>query len=415
MKKAIYLLAAVAMMVSCDQEQVLVDNPAEGTADVPITIGFDTFVDKATRAQGTNSTELNDYYPAFNVYGWKTVDGVTSDVFDNVTVSYFNPDKGEGVKPGSEWGEEVETGWYYKYIRYWDKMASKYQFSAYAPTTASDVIECNADGLITIGTETDFVIVESTNLMKTPAKELAFTGFKYDYMTAQSNQKSIDAVTLNFKHLQAKLNVRIKLSSAITTAQDVSVQKIEIHNLCDKGYYTNVEGIGVSGWRVPNVTDFIDTYVPTADNVYSLNNARENFNGYYVLEQLIIPQTIAKYEAPEYIEKKYSIKEEIENEKNENTNDEPVVRDPDEPESIPVSLDEYTQACVYVEYTIGAETFKSYSPLANIFNRENGVTSYDFKGGMQYTLNVIVGPSPIKFKAEVAEWAEAVEKDLVKD
>ena len=150
MKRAIYLIAATALMAGCTQSEVLVDTP-NPAPEVPRSISFDTFVDKATRAKGTNSTDLNDYYPSFNVYGWKTVGGVTSDVFNNITVSYFNPEKGEGVKPGTEWGDNVETGWYYKYIRYWDKMATLYQFSAYAPTAASDMVTCTSDGLITIG------------------------------------------------------------------------------------------------------------------------------------------------------------------------------------------------------------------------------------------------------------------------
>ena len=105
--------------------------------------------------------------------------------------------------------------------------------------------------------------------------------------------------------------------------------------------------------------------MPTADDVYSLN-ANTNFHNHYVLEQLIIPQTIDKYTG----------------------NDLP-------------SLSEYDEACIYVEYTIGSETFKSYSPLANIFTDE---TTYSFEGGKQYTLNITVGPKPIEFTTSVAGW-----------
>ena len=72
MKKAFYLLATVALMAGCTQGEVLVDTENQ-TTEVARSIGFETFVDKATRATGTNSTALNDFYPTFHVYGWKTV------------------------------------------------------------------------------------------------------------------------------------------------------------------------------------------------------------------------------------------------------------------------------------------------------------------------------------------------------
>ena len=214
MKKAIYLLAATALFASCNQE-VLVDATNDQQPEVSRRIGFDTFVDKATRAKGTNSNALNDFYPAFNVYGWKVVDGTAAPVFEDVTVSYYDAEEGTGVKPGTEWGDAPKTGWYYKYVRYWDKMATSYQFSAYAPTAATKDVKCDEAGLITIGTEAKPIKVEETNLMENPADKLAYTGFEYDYMTAQSDANSLDKVTLNFKHLQAKLNIRIKINSSI--------------------------------------------------------------------------------------------------------------------------------------------------------------------------------------------------------
>ena len=380
MKKAIYLLAATAFLASCNQE-VLIDTP-DVEPMAPRAIGFETFADKATRADANNSTALHDYYPTFNVYGWKFVGNEVTCVFNNIPVEYFAEDKQGTVvykeaeqKPTVEWAT-FATGWYYENIRYWDKMASKYQYSAYAPASATDAVNCASDGLITIGTDTDPITVDGKNLMATPATSLAYKGFDLDYMTAQAEaQPSTDAadmstpVALNFKHLQAKLNIRIKLDGSVKTAQDVSIQKIQVHNLGDKGYYTNdASATGtVSGWTLGAATA---TYIPKVETPYSLN-AATNCNNHYVLEQLIIPQTI-----------------------NKSTTDSP-------------SLDEYTEACVYVEYTIGTEVFKSYTPLANIFSTD---ATYNFEGGKQYTLNITVGPKPINFTAEVTEWADAIEK-----
>lgn len=367
MKKVVSLFVIALLMVSCNQEAVLVETP-EVTPEVARPIGFDTFVDKSSRAAGENSTALNDFYPAFCVYGWKTVDGTTTPIFENYSVSYVDDAAMYEKNYAAEWGEEFVAGWYYQNLRYWDKMASAYQFCAYAPVAASANVDCNEHGQITIGSATAPVTVETKNLMATPAEKLAFTGFEYDYMTAVSTQ-TLDKVSLNFQHLQAKLNIRIRLNESVTTAQAVTITEIGVHNLGNKGYYDNkaTEGV-VSGWKL---TTADADYVPTVTTDYPINGS-DSKSGYYVLEQLILPQTIQKAATTE------------------------------------PSLTELAEACLYVEYTIGDEVFKSFSPLANIFASTD---TYNLEGGKQYTVTVIVGPSPIEFTVDVAEWADAVDKD----
>ena len=363
-------------------------------------IGFDTFVDKATRTTGTNSTELKDFYSTFIVNGWKTVGTETTCVFNNIPVEFFATDtrgevvyKEEGQKPSDEWNFAANS-WYYQNVRYWDKMATSYQFCAYTPVLADVAVDCAVDGTITIGTATAPVTVDGTNLMETPAEALAYSGFVADYMTATSTDAN-GTVALTFQHLQAKMNVRIKLHEDITTAQEVKVTDIQIHNLKDKAYYvSNATGEGVvSGWtlytlpvddeedeedeeevEVLPVDEEEDDDTPASEETpyilsvtgpYALNGTTDNCHNHYVLEQLLIPQTISK----------------------------PANSDP--------QLNLYNEACIYVEYTIGAETFRSYSPLADIFIGTGEATTYSFEGGKQYTINVIVGPSPIEFTATV--------------
>ena len=89
MKKVVSLFVIALLMVSCNQEAVLVETP-EVTPEVARPIGFDTFVDKSSRAAGENSTALNDFYPAFCVYGWKTVNGTLTQIFNDYVVSYVD-------------------------------------------------------------------------------------------------------------------------------------------------------------------------------------------------------------------------------------------------------------------------------------------------------------------------------------
>lgn len=420
MKNLLFLLSATALLASCNQD-ILVDTP-QPKPEAPRHIGFETFVDKATRTAGTNSTSLNDFYPTFNVYGWKTVGSVTSPVFENVLVSYCN---GVDKKPSAEWGDNAPAGWYYENIRYWDKMASKYQYSAFTPTPSGVSFNCTSDGLIEIGTEANPVTVDSKNLMSTPSTSLAYTGFDKDYMTAQATaEPSTDAadmstpVSLNFSHLQAKLNIRIKLHESMKTAQDIKVTQIDVHNLNDKGYYTNAKDengneAGVSGWTVGTASD---TYIPSVTTDYLINNANEeegivSYHNHYVLEQLIIPQTITKF-----VEQTPAPTEDTNDEGTDNEGGEGSEDDTEEPTPsvvpLPVSLTEYEVACVYVEYTIGTEVFKSFTPLSNIFSDE---ATYNFEGGKQYTLNITIGPKPIKFTAVVTKWADEIVGDLKKD
>lgn len=369
-----FWLVAMLCLASCTPNGVLIDETPE-PEEAPRKIGFETFVNKALRAAGTNSNELNDFYQTFNVYGWKFVGGVETCVFDNVPVEYFAADAAGSVvytsgKPSNEWNA-FSAGWYYQDIRYWDQMASNYQFSAYAPAAASANVTCSSDGVIKIGSDASPITVEATNLMATPATKMAFTGFNYDYMTATATSAS-SPVSLTFKHLQAKFNIRIKLSDAVSTAQDISVQKIQLHNLGDKAYYqsNDTTASAVNGWTL---TAASADYVPKVETPYSLN-AATNFHNHYVLEQLIIPQVINKASSDD------------------------------------ASLDEFAEACVYVEYTIGTETFKRFTPLANLFT-SSADTSYTFEGGNQYTLNITIGPAPISFTTSVATWADAIEKE----
>lgn len=403
MKKAIYLFAAVALLASCNQE-VLIDETTNAQPEVNRRIGFDTFVDKATRTESTttdnNSTALNDFYTTFYVYGWKTVDGVTTPVFENVAVNYIADAESYAAGYATEWGATFAAGWYYENVRYWDKMASAYQFSAYTPALADVAVSCAVDGTITIGTEEAPVTVDGTNLMEDESSaDLAYTGFAADYMTATSNDAT-DKVSLTFSHLQAKMNVRIKLHESITTAQEVKVTEIHIHNLKDKAYYASdatEEDGAVSGWTLytlpvddeedeeeveeegvlpvddeeGDATPEETPYILSVTGPYALNGTTDNCHNHYVLEQLLIPQTIAK------------------------------------PENSDPQLNLYNEACIYVEYTIGDETFRSYSPLADIFIGTGEATAYTFEGGKQYTVNVIVGPSPIEFTATVDAWETA--------
>lgn len=385
MKKNLFILATAAIVASCAENDTIREAVYP---DAPI--GFAAYADIATKTNTNNKTNLEFFYSTFNVFGYKYTDD-WKEVFDEETNEYFSTDgqgtvvyDGSGEAPSSEWGTNI-SGWYYEGVRYWDKFASKYKFGAYVPAAAASEVDFtynnNADdGIITIGSSSSKVTVETTNLMATPAEELAYTGFTKDYMTALSHATT-SPVSLTFAHELSKFDIKLALNNQVITNQAVVVNEITVHNMKGTSYYDSSKESGetgfLSGWATP-VTEI--TYsvkgVGNATNGYQLNldiddqtNGDQNYDGFYVFEGLMIPQTIQKAATAS-------------------------------------QLTELNEACLYIKYTIGTEEFVGYYALANMFIGDGNATSYDFEGGKEYILTITVGPAPIYFTPTVTAWTE---------
>lgn len=368
MKRNYVMMAmAAAMLASCAQTG-LVEEIAEEPQKA---IGFSTFVDKATRADGgANTTNLHDYYTTFNVYGWKNVNSTWIPVFENVTNEYFTSKNVSGTvvytnpkKPADEWTSDGGPAWYYENVRYWDKLAGEYQFCAYAPITASPHVTATSGGEINIGdntSNTTTITVDDTNLQATPGSERRYKGFLGDYMTATAKNTTIGGiVSLEFTHELAKLNVKIQKTNTYSSAQALNVTKFEILNLKNQGAYTRT----TSG-------DSWEVYPSSSEGVYKMNGTLDLKlkSGYYVIEQLLLPQSIKK------ATKASSITEFVDEE------------------------------CVHITYTVGTEEFNGYYALSNIF--DPSAAEFPFVGGYEYTLTITVGPEPIQFTTSVTAWIE---------
>lgn len=404
MKKSIITIAAFAMVLaSCSDNETL--REAVSTENVPFT--FAAYSNKATKGTD-NHNNLEFFYTTFKVNGWKSYDGTTwTNVFDDETNEYFETNaNGQSIYtsslPGTEWGNAQGNpnfpGWYYEGIRYWDKFATNYQFCAYAPITASNKVVCKPSGVITIGDDgvataeltapKGTIAVETTNLMATPKKALAYKGFSYDYMTAKlatnSNSPStnVSPVQLVFAHELAKFNIKIQLNDKVTTTQTVTVNEVSIKNIYGTSYYTSEEDVAaptagfLSGWATPTgIMDYTVNGVSAAG--YQINKDLDetdaefdNYSGYFIMERLMVPQTITKTD--------------------------------------PASQHDAfagTNASVYVKYTIGTEEYEGYWGLANLFDATTNNT-VNLLGGNEYTLTITVGPEPIYFTANVSTWDE---------
>ena len=389
-KNIISIIAAATILAACYDSAKLNNDPATQPTSNDM-IGFSTYTEKATRAADDNSVNLYEFYKTFDVYAWKSVNTDVQNVFNHVPVEYFTTDtqgnivyKNSPAKPSDEWGDSWATdtrfkGWFYEEIRYWDKLATGYNFFAIAPyeETPSPALDIkNSYNNIKIGSATDTYDIETEkNLAINPTitNERKYFGFNKDYMLADKSVTQNQLVTLNFHHILTKLNVMITLTDAYIGTQPFTIRELNIVGLEKEGYFEyNTTGMTSKGWT----TIAGSTYNWEFDKDYILKNVPESetdkteYSGYYWLQTLIFPQTLtcaatgAQREAPA---SKY----------------------------------------LYIEYTIGDETFKAYYDLAYVFNNTIAVNgTYPLEQGSEYTINIKVGPEPIVFDAKATKWAD---------
>lgn len=393
MKKSIITIIAAASMLAACYDNVKLNNDPEFQPTANDMIGFSTYSEKATRASETNSVNLYDFYKTFDVYAWKNSGADEQNVFNHVPVEYFTTDtqgtyvyKTAPAKPSTEWGASWATsfkGWFYQEIRYWDKLATGYNFYAiapYEPTPSPALAIANGDSNIKIGSASDtYKISTEKNLAGYPTitNDKKYFGFNKDYMLADKSETKYQLVSLNFHHILTKFNVMITLTDKYIGSQPFTIKELDIVGLEDEGYFVYGTNMTTNGWTTKSGSkydiklnkDFILKNVPE-----SVEDKTE-YSGYYWLQTLIFPQTLTC--------------------------------------ASPGALKEAPAGkYLYIEYTIGTEIFKAYYDLAYVFdNTLIAGGTYDLEQGSEYTINIKVGPEPIVFEANASKWAD----DLIVD
>lgn len=393
MKKSIITIIAAASMLAACYDNVKLNNDPEFQPTANDMIGFSTYSEKATRASETNSVNLYDFYKTFDVYAWKNSGADEQNVFNHVPVEYFTTDtqgtyvyKTAPAKPSTEWGDSWATsfkGWFYQEIRYWDKLATGYNFYAIAPyeqTPSPALTIANGDSNIKIGNATDtYKISTEKNLAGYPTitNDKKYFGFNKDYMLADKSETKYQLVSLNFHHILTKFNVMITLTDKYIGSQPFTIKELDIVGLEDEGYFVYGTNMTTNGWTTKSGSK----YDIKLDKDFILKNVPESvedkteYSGYYWIQTLIFPQTL-------------------------------TCASPGALKEAPASK------YLYIEYTIGTEIFKAYYDLAYVFdNTLIAGGTYDLEQGSEYTINIKVGPEPIVFEANASKWAD----DLIVD
>lgn len=393
------VVAAAAMLAACsDTIKINNDLPAVTKTEK---IGFAVYSEKATRADQTNSVNLYDFYKTFDVYAWKTANDSVQSVFGHTPVEYFTKDslgtyvyKTNPAKPSDEWGtygadKDWTKGWFYESVRYWDKLATAYNFYAIAPyevtPTPAIHIENDQDN-ITIGATNDrYMVSTEKNLAvigdTTLTKDKKYYGFNKDYMLADKSNTRNERVTLNFHHILTKFNVKVTLTNAYKGSQPFTIKNLTIAGLEDEGYFEFADGITKNGWHTKdgstyNLADSADYILK---NVPDSITDKTEYSEYYWFQTLIFPQTLTC-------------------------------------DTVGALTTAPNSKYLYVEYTIGKEQFKAYYDLAYVFgctqDTTNNNNKYNLAQGSEYTINVLVGPNPIVFDAKASVWADDIENNF---
>lgn len=217
MKKFLFLgIAATAMFASCTNDEIVEMNPQSA-------IGFETFVDKSTRAaEDVTKTNLN----AFEVYGWRTKGATTEQIFDAQAVT---ADNGTCT---------------YSPLQYWVG-SYKYNFEAVAPKSGEKGVTVDDKyGASTI----TFVSDSETDLIYASAsKDLSSNA----HGTLASDP---GAVGLTFGHLLSRVKFTFINGAVAGSAAKIAVTDVKITNAGTTGVYTPSGGTWAAATATGAVT-----------------------------------------------------------------------------------------------------------------------------------------------------------------
>lgn len=360
MKKNYFMLAATTMMfAACAQTDVVNEIATEET---PQAIGFETFANKATRAENSSaaySWNLEDHHSTFMVWGGKKLNDGT---FHSV---YATTAHGTVTHDG--------TNWHANPAKYWDKAAAEYDFIAAAPATQpwEAYVETENDfstGYLTLSnfqlTGTNLSVKHNSssqlnNWKDDPDVDLLISN-NTNVDRSTYNKPNPEVVPLQFNHILSRLNIIVCKHADVT--EDVVVTQLVVGQLKSKASFDESSNSAnpVSPGTKDRWSDWNADY-----SITGLTGAINTTPNAYLIQSLVIPQDIST-------------------------------------EDIDINgTGTINQAYFKIAYKIGEEPFYGYYNLAKAM----GETTFTFGEGWQNTLTITIHPDKIAFSGTVAEWA----------
>lgn len=372
MKRNYFMLAAATMLfAACAETDVLVDVSEKENA--PQAIGFETFANKVTRAEG-DATSLDDHHTSFNVWASKKIGDTYKEVYST-------------AKPGTVSYEQQV--WTASPLKYWDKTATSYHFYAASPVgiwTYDNATENDySTGYLTLdytlsgtnlanGTSDDLVGTWLNNKGDDDDKDLMVAIPTSEGRNFFAGENDPEAVDLTFIHILSKLNISVQKEDKDELENvTITLKSLDVVDLYCDGEFTGTN-LGTA-----STNGGVITHWTNQSNKYNLkagigNNGLVLGDKVYTHEYLIMPQSQGKAEG-------------IENNANAPTND---------------------AAYLHIVYTVSgtegdSEVFEAYYGLADVLATANE-TAFNFNEGWQNTLNITISPDIIAFDVEESVW-----------
>lgn len=435
MKKSLYILAAVAIFASC-QDNEIKNNVKEYNESA---IAFDSYAGIQTKGADNNKNAselwlLENHNESFDVWAWKFYNGawVTTPVYDKGVVRYN--DSGTETTTYFKWDVTPE--------KFWDKSADKYYFYAASPTSDSWSLTGTGDeGKLSYA---NFTLAGGlTNNLSYNASGSTVTtevkSFKavtdVDLMIAEDNlvprakynKDQPEKVNEIFDHILSRLNVTVALKA------NGAIDQLNNDGDDSNDVVVKVTSFGITGVNLNNKGTFNEGTDLGTDNLedgtikrwnsLSINNAPYDLPGadisdlelnattpLYIAQYLIIPQAITSEvldRAKATLPDTYWTQAEIDAAANDNTAAAYGKTIYDVKETGAAASHPYLK----IDYTIGSEPYTAYYNLANAFGVTAGET-LNFCEGWQNTLNIKIDADIIVFDAEVYEWKDKENEDV---
>ena len=286
----IMLIGLTALLAAGCQSDLLVDYQEQPQTAVSAIDFVGGFIDNQVSTKAV--TQLSQHTTSMGVWGWQIPSDVDEELllFNNQNVVYSN----------------TLSDWTYSPKKYWSA-GSNYRFYAYAPH--SDSVE---GASVSIDSESgrfsiDGITLKGSNLMSVEAsrttKGLFGSVADVDWMIDRTGLSGTrgnfgNRVTFNMQHILAKLNVKVRVNNVLDSDNNTTVilDSVTVSSLAGGGSFEqklnhtpNPESESdnaVQEWT-------IDTDVP-AHGLVSTKSVDVDGTGYYVIESLVIPQTIGE-------------------------------------------------------------------------------------------------------------------------
>ena len=270
MKKSFLMLGlAVAAMSSCTNDEVIDLNQSNQKA-----IGFESFVNKGTRAVTETTSDITKFY-AFGYYD----DGnpATEVVFNGTNVSRTDANS-------SKWTYDLDAAVPNNQVAYWTK--NVYQFAGYAngndAGALSNVTFANANSKPTL-TITDYVVSDNNDLV------VGLTS-----VDNKASDKSGEEVSFTFKHLLSKVKFTVINSDSkykMRITSPLTITGVNTKGTCtitkDGASWTNAGETVERSNFVPVAATAANGYIPIYDAQTNNTDFKVNSEEYFVLPQTL--------------------------------------------------------------------------------------------------------------------------------